>query len=67
MSEPVSEALLQVVGEWEGFEIARVSTEDVGDDVFGAPAPRLVLVLQPKAGHPKRCSQCGPSSRRFTT
>ena len=53
MSEPVSEALLQALGEWEGFEIAGASTEDVGDDVFGAPAPRLVLALQPKAVHAK--------------
>jgi len=28
-------------------------------DVFGLSAPRLVLVLQLKADHVKRCSKCG--------
>lgn len=59
MTEPVSDALLKLLGEWEGFEVERVDPEAQGDDVFGAPAPRLVLVLRAKAGVPKRCSQCG--------
>jgi len=59
MTEPVSRDLLGVLGDWEGFEVAQITTEAVGEDVFGAPAPRLVLVLRPKAGHAKRCSQCG--------
>jgi len=59
MAEPVSDALLKLLGEWEGFEVERVETEAEGDDVFGAPAPRLVLVLRAKADFPKRCSQCG--------
>lgn len=59
MDEPVAAALLQLVGSWEGFEVAHVAEEEGEGDVFGAPAPRLVLVLQPKPGHPKRCSQCG--------
>ncbi len=58
MREP-SEELLKLVGTWEGFEVVEVSAEEAGDDVFGAPAPRLVLVLQAMADHPKRCSQCG--------
>lgn len=59
MAEPVSDALLQLLGEWDGFEIERVETEAAGEDVFGAPAPRLVLVLRAKADAPKRCSRCG--------
>jgi transposase len=59
MAEPVSDALLKLLGEWEGFEVERMETEAEGDDVFGAPAPRLVLVLRAKADVPKRCSQCG--------
>lgn len=59
MAEPVSDALLKLLGEWEGFEVERVETEAEGDDVFGASAPRLVLVLRAKADVPKRCSQCG--------
>jgi hypothetical protein len=56
MAEPVSNAPLKLLGEWEGFEVERVETEAEGDDVFGAPAPRLVL--RAKADVPKRCSQC---------
>ena len=59
MAEPISDALLKLLGEWEGFEVERVETEAEGDDVFGAPAPRLVLVLRAKRDVPKRCSQCG--------
>jgi transposase len=59
MAEPVSDALLKLLGEWEGFEVERVEHETEGDDVFGAPAPRLVLVLRANADVPKRCSQCG--------
>ncbi len=59
MSEPVSRDLLALLGDWEGFEVVEITAEEAGDDGFGAPAPRLVLLLQPKAGHAKRCSQCG--------
>ena len=59
MSKLVSRDLVKLLGEWEGFELVEMTTEETGGDVFGAPAPRVVLVLQPKAGHPKRCSQCG--------
>jgi len=59
MTERMWRELVKVLGEWDGFEIADITTEPAGDDVFGLPAPRLVLVLQPKPGHPKRCSQCG--------
>jgi hypothetical protein len=51
MAEPMSRELLTVLGEWEGFDVTALSTEADGQDVFGAPAPRLVLVLQPKPGH----------------
>ena len=59
MAELVSDALRKLLGEWERFEVERVETDAEGDDVFGAPAPRLVLVLRAKADVPKRCSQCG--------
>jgi transposase len=59
MAEPVSDALLKLLGEWEGFDVERVETEAAGDDVFGAPAPRLVLSLRAKPAVPKRCSRCG--------
>jgi hypothetical protein len=42
-------------GDWEGFEDAEMTAEEAGDDVFGAPAPGLVLRLEPKAGHRRRC------------
>ena len=60
MDESAARDLLQLVGTWEGFEVVGVSEEAGPDgDVFGLPAPRLVLVLQPKADHVKRCSTCG--------
>jgi transposase len=59
MTEAELRDVLDKLGGWEGFEIAAIRTEPVGEDVFGAPAPRLVLVLQPAPGHPRRCSQCG--------
>lgn len=59
MTDPASDALPKLLGEWEGFDVERVETEAEGDDVFGAPAPRLVLVLRAKANAPKRFSQCG--------
>ena len=59
MRESVSQGLLKLVGTWEGFDVVGASAEAGDGDVFGPPAPRLMLVLQPKADHPKRCSQCG--------
>lgn len=60
MNESVSRDLLQLLETWEGFDVVGVSSDAEGpSDVFGAPAPQLVLMLQPKANHPKRCSQCG--------
>ena len=53
-------ALVQAVGGWDGFEIARWTTEDTLEpDAFGLPAKRLVIELQPAADAVKRCSQCG--------
>jgi transposase len=59
MAEPVSDALLKLLGESDGFYLERVETEAARDYVFGAPAPRLVLSLRAKPDVPKRCSQCG--------
>ena len=55
MTEPVSDALLKLLGDWDGLEVGWVETEPAGDDVFGAPAPRLVLA---RAGALKRFSPC---------
>ena len=60
MDDAVARDLLKLVGSWEGFEVVGVSEEaNAAGDVFGLPAPRLVLVLQPTADHVKRCSTCG--------
>ena len=65
MTEPVSDSLLKLLAEWAGVEVELVETEPAGDDVYGAPSPRLVLVLLAKAGAPKRCSQCGAIVERI--
>ena len=60
MDDAAARDLLKLVGTWEGFEVVGVTEEASPDgDVFGLPAPRVVLVLQPKADHVKRCSTCG--------
>ncbi len=60
MDEQAAQQLLQLVGAWEGFDVVAVTEDASADgDVFGAPAPRLVLVLRAKADHVKRCSKCG--------
>lgn len=51
--------LLNRLGGWAGFEVADVTDRGVGEDVFGFPAPQVLITLRPKAGHPKRCSRCG--------
>jgi transposase len=52
--------LLELVGSWEGFDVATVTTEDdLEPDVHGQPAPRLVIELRANAASPKRCSRCG--------
>ena len=69
MPEPVPSeliGLLQTVGGWEGFDVARVTTEDTPQpDVLGDPAPRLIIELRPAAAHIKRCSQCGEPVTRL--
>jgi hypothetical protein len=50
MTAPVSDALLKLRGEWEGFDVERFETEAEGDDVFEAPAGS--------------CFGTGPISRR---
>ena len=53
-------ALVQLVGGWEGFEIAAWRTEEeLQPDAFGLPAKRLVIELHPAADAVKRCSRCG--------
>ena len=48
------------VGGWEGFEIARWTTEEALEpDAFGLPAKRLVIEFAPAADAVKRCSRCG--------
>jgi hypothetical protein len=52
--------LLQAVGGWEGFEIARWTVDDTpAPDAFGLPAPQLTIALRPKADVVRRCSRCG--------
>lgn len=52
--------LMQVVGGWDGFEIAEWTTEETLEpDAFGLPAKRLVITLTPAADAVKRCSRCG--------
>jgi transposase len=53
-------ALLQALGEWEGFEVEAVRTElDPKPDVLGMPAPRLILQLKARPDHATRCRRCG--------
>lgn len=53
-------AVLEVVGGWEGFEIAHITLADtVQPDVLGAPSTQLIIELRAKADVPKRCSRCG--------
>jgi hypothetical protein len=53
-------AFVASVGGWDGFEIARWTTEEAFEpDAFGLPAKRLVIELQPAADAVKRCSKCG--------
>jgi transposase len=52
--------LLNAVGGWEGFEVARWTTEDeLSADAFGLPARRIVIELRAAAKAVKRCSRCG--------
>lgn len=52
--------LLNAVGGWEGFEVVHYTTEDeVAPDVFGVPAPRIIIQLAPAPDAVKRCSRCG--------
>ena len=49
MDEQAAQQLLQLVGAWEGFDVVAVTEDASADgDVFGAPAPRLVLVYGPR-------------------
>lgn len=66
MSKLVSRDLVKLLGEWEGFELVEMTTEETGGDVFGAPAPRVVLVLQPKADIRNGAVSAARLSRRFT-
>ncbi len=53
-------ALLQALGEWEGFEVEAVRTElEPAPDAVGLPAPRLILQLRAQAEYPTRCRRCG--------
>lgn len=52
-------ALLDRLGGWDGFQVAEVTDRGIGTDLFGLPAPQVVIMLRPTPGHPKRCSRCG--------
>lgn len=53
-------ALIEMVGGWEGFEVAAWHTEEeLAPDAFGLPAKRLVIELRPRAEAEKRCRRCG--------
>jgi transposase len=49
------EMLQALLGGWEGFEIVEVRREPASET---RPVPRVIIVLQPTAGRPKRCSRC---------
>ncbi len=52
--------LIEMVGGWEGFEVAGWETEEpLEPDPFGLPAKRLVIELRPVADAVKRCRRCG--------
>jgi transposase len=52
--------LLNVVGGWDGFEIAQWATEEtLAPDALGLPAPRLTIELRAKDDVVRRCSRCG--------
>jgi transposase len=60
--------LLENLGGWDGFEVARVAVEsgepedavEAGSrDLLGAPSRRLIIELRAKPDVPKRCSRCG--------
>lgn len=52
--------LLEVVGGWDGFELAEwVTDETPALDALGLPAPRLTITLRPKPDTVRRCSRCG--------
>jgi transposase len=50
---------LNRLGGWDGFDVADVTDRGIGEDIFGLPAPQIVITLVPRAGSPKRCSRCG--------
>ena len=53
-------AVVEALGGWEGFTIARWQTEDEREpDAFGLPAKRLIIELQPDPDAVTRCSRCG--------
>ena len=50
--------LIEMVGGWEGFEIAHWTTDDtLQPDALGLPAPRLTIELRPKAEAVKRYAE----------
>ncbi len=60
MNDKGLEDLVKLLGNWEGFELFGVqSNEELKPDALGQPAPQLVLELRPLPDYPKRCSRCG--------
>lgn len=56
--------LLNTLGGWDGFAVARYTTEDtLAPDVFGLPATRIIIELAPAPDAVKRCSRCGTPVR----
>lgn len=52
--------LLDLVGGWEGFEIARWTTDEtLARDALGLMSPSITIELKPKDDVVKRCSRCG--------
>lgn len=52
--------LLDLVGGWEGFEIAGWTTDEtLSPDALGLMSPRITIELKPKDDVVKRCSRCG--------
>ncbi len=50
------DALVKLLGGWEGFEVVEVEEHPAGPK---QPVAEIVLRLQPLPGYPKRCSRCG--------
>lgn len=60
MADDSTLEFLNIIGGWEGFEVASIRREEgLKPDVLGLPSEQLVIELRARLGVPKRCSRCG--------